>query len=37
LVLGNAAVVRMLVDGEVLDLAPYTRGNVARFSFDPDN
>ncbi|MCB1760718.1 MAG: helix-turn-helix domain-containing protein [Gammaproteobacteria bacterium] len=37
LVLGNASVVRMLVDGEELDLTPYTRGNVARFSFDPDN
>jgi len=35
-VLGNASVVRILVDGEAFDLTPFIRGNVARFTLDPD-
>lgn len=34
-VLGKAAVAHLTVDGEALDLTPYTRGQVARFTFDP--
>jgi cytoskeleton protein RodZ len=36
LVLGNATVVEIWVDGEVFDLTPHLRGNVARFTLDPD-
>ena len=35
ILLGNAAVAELTVDGQVVDLAPYTRGQVARFSLDP--
>ena len=35
LVLGNAHSVTIRVDGEPFDLAPYIRGNVARFTLDP--
>ncbi|MCP4992399.1 MAG: helix-turn-helix domain-containing protein [Gammaproteobacteria bacterium] len=37
MVLGNATKVELTVKGEMVDLVPYTRGNVARFSFDPDD
>ncbi|MCP3867154.1 MAG: helix-turn-helix domain-containing protein [Gammaproteobacteria bacterium] len=36
LVLGNASVVEITIDGEVFDLTPHIRGNVARFTLDPD-
>ncbi|OOZ35633.1 RodZ domain-containing protein [Solemya velesiana gill symbiont] len=35
MVLGNAASVRVMVNGEDYDFTPHTRGNVARFTFDP--
>ena len=36
LVFGNAAAVTIRVDGSVYDLAPHTRGNVVKFTFDPE-
>ncbi|TZF91396.1 helix-turn-helix domain-containing protein [Cognatilysobacter lacus] len=36
LVLGNAAAVRLQVQGLPVDLAPYTRANVARFTLSSD-
>ncbi|MES9957614.1 MAG: RodZ family helix-turn-helix domain-containing protein [Sedimenticola sp.] len=35
MVLGNAASVRISVNGEAYDFSSYIKGNVARFSFDP--
>jgi cytoskeleton protein RodZ len=35
-VLGNASVVRILVDGEPFDVTPYIRGKVARFTLSPE-
>lgn len=35
-VLGNSAVVRVLRNGQAVDLAPYTRANVARFTLSSD-
>jgi cytoskeleton protein RodZ len=35
MVFGNAAAVKITVSGESYDLAPYTRGNVARLTLDP--
>ncbi|MCG8015731.1 MAG: DUF4115 domain-containing protein [Candidatus Thiodiazotropha sp. 'RUGA'] len=35
-VLGDVAVVTLTIDGEPFDLAPFTRGKVARFTLDPD-
>lgn len=35
MVLGNASAVRILVNGNVFDMTPYSRGNVARFTLDP--
>ncbi len=35
-VLGNASVVTLTVDGQRFDLTPFTRGKVARFTLDPD-
>ncbi|MCP3664009.1 MAG: helix-turn-helix domain-containing protein [Gammaproteobacteria bacterium] len=37
MILGNVAGVLLTLKGEVVDLVPYTRSNVARFSFDPDD
>ncbi|WP_456406213.1 RodZ domain-containing protein [Thiolapillus sp.] len=37
MVLGNARNVSITVDGKPFDLAPYTRGNVAKLTFDPTN
>jgi cytoskeleton protein RodZ len=34
-ILGNTAAASITVDGEPFDLAPYARGNVARFTLDP--
>ena len=34
-VLGDASVVRLTVDGQPFDLKPFTRGKVARFTLDP--
>jgi len=34
-VIGNAGAVSILVNGEPFDLAPYAKGNVARFTLDP--
>jgi cytoskeleton protein RodZ len=34
-ILGNTAAASISVDGEPFDLAPYARGNVARFTLDP--
>ncbi|MDJ0806762.1 MAG: helix-turn-helix domain-containing protein [Gammaproteobacteria bacterium] len=36
IVLGDASVVRVTLDGESYDLAPHTRGNVARFVLNPE-
>jgi cytoskeleton protein RodZ len=36
LVLGNAAAVTVTVDGRPVDLTPYTRANVARFTLSSD-
>ena len=35
LVIGNAEAVSISVNGEPFDLAPYSKGNVARFTLDP--
>jgi cytoskeleton protein RodZ len=35
LVIGNAAAVDILIDGESFDLEPYAKGNVARFMLHP--
>ncbi|MCW8944857.1 MAG: DUF4115 domain-containing protein [Sedimenticola sp.] len=35
MVFGNAAAVTLMVNGKVYDLAPYTRGNVARLTLNP--
>jgi cytoskeleton protein RodZ len=35
ILLGNASVAELTVNGQVVDLAPHTRGQVARFSLDP--
>ncbi len=35
MVLGNAGVVEVTVDGEPFDITPYIRGNVARLTLDP--
>ena len=35
LVIGNAEAVSITVNGKPLDLAPYAKGNVARFTLDP--
>lgn len=35
MVLGNARNVTITIDGKPFDLAPYTRGNVAKLTFDP--
>ncbi|MCG7928580.1 MAG: DUF4115 domain-containing protein [Candidatus Thiodiazotropha lotti] len=35
-VLGDVAVVTLTIDGQPFDLAPFTRGKVARFTLDPD-
>ena len=35
LVIGNAQAVSISVKGELFDLAPYAKGNVARFTLDP--
>jgi len=35
MVLGNARNVSIMMDGKPFDLAPYTRGNVAKLTFDP--
>jgi len=37
MVLGNSHAVRMMVDGKPYDLRKHSRGNVARFSFDPSD
>lgn len=37
MVLGNSHAVRMVVDGKPYDLRKHSRGNVARFSFDPSD
>ncbi|HID44494.1 MAG TPA: DUF4115 domain-containing protein [Chromatiaceae bacterium] len=37
IVLGNARNVAIEIDGKPFDLAPYTRGNVAKLTFDPAN
>lgn len=37
MVLGNASAVRITVNGREFDLTPYSRGNVARFSLDPES
>jgi len=34
-ILGNAAAVRITIDGKAFDLSSVTRGNVARFTLDP--
>lgn len=34
-VIGNAKAVEIMVDGKPFDLAPYAKGNVARFTLDP--
>ncbi|MCF6281995.1 MAG: DUF4115 domain-containing protein [Candidatus Polarisedimenticolaceae bacterium] len=34
-VLGNASAVTMRIDGQLIDLSSYSRGNVARFTLDP--
>ena len=34
-VIGNASATRMTVDGQVFNIMGRSRGNVARFSFDP--
>lgn len=36
LVLGKAAVARVFIDGREFDITPYTRGNVARLTLDPE-
>jgi len=36
MVLGNAAAVKIFVDGREFDITPYNRGNVARFTLDPE-
>lgn len=36
MVFGNASAVTILVDGAAYDLAPYTRGNVAKFTLQPE-
>ncbi len=36
IVLGNAGAARIIIDGEPFDITPHIRGNVARFSLDPD-
>ncbi len=36
LVIGDASVVEIWVDGEAFDLSPHMRGKVARFTLDPD-
>jgi cytoskeleton protein RodZ len=33
--IGRASAVEMVMDGETVDLGPYTRGNVARMTLDP--
>jgi cytoskeleton protein RodZ len=35
-VLGDASVVRLTLNGEPYDLAPHTRGNVARFTLEAE-
>lgn len=35
MVFGNAVAVKVTVSGELYDLVPYTRGNVARLTLDP--
>jgi cytoskeleton protein RodZ len=35
MVLGNARNVSIQINGKVFDLAPYTKGNVAKLTFDP--
>ncbi len=37
IILGNASQVQLLVNGRPYDLSPYTRGNVAKLTFDPEN
>jgi cytoskeleton protein RodZ len=37
IVLGNAAAVKILVNGRDFDISPYNRGNVARFTLDPES
>jgi len=37
IILGDASVVSITLDGEPYDLAPHTRGNVARFTLDTSN
>jgi cytoskeleton protein RodZ len=37
MILGNAAAVKITVNGSPIDLKRYTRGNVARFKLDPNN
>ncbi|MCU7884286.1 MAG: DUF4115 domain-containing protein, partial [Candidatus Thiodiazotropha sp. (ex Lucinoma annulata)] len=34
-ILGNAAAVRLTINGNPFDLKPFTRGKVARFTLDP--
>ncbi|MES9843073.1 MAG: DUF4115 domain-containing protein, partial [Candidatus Sedimenticola sp. 6PFRAG5] len=36
MVLGNASNIRISVNGADHDLAPYVKGNVARFTLDPN-
>lgn len=36
IVLGRASAVRLIVNGEVFDLAPFTQGDVARLTLNPD-
>ncbi|MCB1860610.1 MAG: helix-turn-helix domain-containing protein [Chromatiaceae bacterium] len=35
MILGNAAAVKIYVNGQVFDISPFIRGNVARFTLDP--
>ena len=37
MVLGNAAAVKIYVNGRVFDVTPFSRGNVARFTLDPES
>lgn len=35
-ILGNSQAVKISIDGKPFDLAPYSQGNVARFTLDPE-
>ena len=37
MILGNVSGVRLLLNGQPYDLSPFTKGNVAKFTFDPEN